>query len=372
MSRKARRIWTKSICYILVSVMLFVSIGSLLSFSSYAKDGSSNILTTDVVGTWDSSMVAEADRYFSGSTNTATQETFWTSWRDSKYVENASGSMDCDELTVYFTQDLQRNTTVRFLFRYYVRAKSGVNKTPSFNSFSMILTNPRGTTNLQYNYTTSVDSTIKQATLTVEGTFDVLSANLSQIQFADMKGYYTLDNPTVSGTMQYMFGNAFFRYFSNDVTESYGSVLEQIKTNTGNTNNSVNNQGNAIQNKLTSGFNQNHKDLTQIHNDLTKQTDTITNGYDNSGMESSNKDLSGALDSFDKAESDFTGDASGYIDSVSFYNPVGVVQVMGAISFTTAWLQSLFVNMEDWGALVMVALSLSFGLMLVGWFRFRK
>lgn len=103
-----------------------------------------------------------------------------------------------------------------------------------------------------------------------------------------------------------------------------------------------------------------------------KQTDTLTSGYDNSGMESTNKQLADSLNSFDQTESQVTDQSVEYIDAVTFFDPTSHLQLMTSVTYVSTFLQSLFVSLGDWSVLVMIALSLAFALMLVGWFKYRK
>lgn len=106
--------------------------------------------------------------------------------------------------------------------------------------------------------------------------------------------------------------------------------------------------------------------------DIVSQTDELTTGFNNSGMDSSNTALSGALTEYDNLEKEATDQSVGFIDDVSFFDPSSQVQLMTCITYCSSWLQSLFVALGDWSILVMVSLSLTLGLMLVGWFKYRK
>lgn len=107
-------------------------------------------------------------------------------------------------------------------------------------------------------------------------------------------------------------------------------------------------------------------------NDIKEQTDTLTNGFDNSGMIDTNAQLSGAIDDYDKNQDAITNDSVGFIDAVEFFNPSNSPPILAGITLCGSFLQSLFVNLGDWSSVVLVSLSLTFGLMLVGWFKFRK
>lgn len=106
--------------------------------------------------------------------------------------------------------------------------------------------------------------------------------------------------------------------------------------------------------------------------EIEQNTDTIIDGYDNSQITNDNQQLSDAMQDYDNSQAAAVGDSTGYIDDVSFFDPSSSAQVMSGITLTGSFLQSLFENLGQWGAVVMVSLSLTFGLMLVGWFKFRK
>lgn len=114
---------------------------------------------------------------------------------------------------------------------------------------------------------------------------------------------------------------------------------------------------------------------TTINNNITKQTQqqttTLTTGFDNNGMENSNASLNSSLTDYDNKEGKITDASITYIDGASFIKPSSNATLLTSISFCTAWLQSLFVNLGNWSILVMVSLSLALGLMLIGWFKYR-
>lgn len=122
-----------------------------------------------------------------------------------------------------------------------------------------------------------------------------------------------------------------------------GDVLNKIEQNTNQTNQSINNQ-----------------------------TNELTNGFDNSGLNADNNKLSGSLGEYDQAQGQVTDQSVGFIDGATFIDPTKNAGVLASITFTASWLQSLFVNIGDWSVLVVVSLSISFALMLVGWFKYRK
>lgn len=133
-----------------------------------------------------------------------------------------------------------------------------------------------------------------------------------------------------------------------------GDVLKDIRTNTNNTINAVNQQ------------------TTTITNNIQNQTDTMTNGYDNSSMSDDNTRLNTQIAQYDQAQESATNTSVSNIDAAEFINPSSNTSVFAAMTFSASFLQSLYNNLGDFGVVVMVSLSLCLGLMLVGWFKYRK
>lgn len=110
----------------------------------------------------------------------------------------------------------------------------------------------------------------------------------------------------------------------------------------------------------------------QQYNELQKQTDSLENGYDNSSMTDDNTRLNNQIDQYDQAQESATNTSVSNIDAAEFINPSSNTSVFAAMTFSASFLQSLFNNLGDFGIVVMVSLSLCLGLMLVGWFKYRK
>lgn len=133
-----------------------------------------------------------------------------------------------------------------------------------------------------------------------------------------------------------------------------GDVLKDIRSNTNNTTNAVNNQ------------------TTTITNNIKNQTDTMTNGYDNSSMTDDNTRLNNQIAQYDAAQESATNTSVSNIDAAEFVNPSSNASVFAAMTFSASFLQSLYNNLGDFSIVIMVSLSLCLGLMLVGWFKYRK
>lgn len=144
-------------------------------------------------------------------------------------------------------------------------------------------------------------------------------------------------------------------------TNYYGteySINKSIDALNSNTAAQIQNQTNSINNKIAQ--------------ETQAQTDTLTNGYDASGMNADNDRLSSSLESYDDVESQVTDQSNDYIDAVTFFDPTTHLQLMTCVTYSATFLQDLFVALGDWSVLVMLALSLVFALMLIGWFKYRK
>jgi hypothetical protein len=115
-----------------------------------------------------------------------------------------------------------------------------------------------------------------------------------------------------------------------------------------------------------------YSDNLASSSDIQKQTDDLTNGYDNSSMSSDNTRLNNQIAQYDQAQESATNTSVSNIDAAEFINPSSNTSVFAAMTFSASFLQSLYNNLGDFGIVVMVSLSLCLGLMLVGWFKYRK
>lgn len=185
--------------------------------------------------------------------------------------------------------------------------------------------------------------------LFLEGTFTAVSSSSTSSSIA----FYDQICPRVDVT------------FSQDKGAIWLSTYYVDSVSGTDLNNQTNSINNAISNQTTS-INNNINQATQ------NQTNTLTGGYDNSGMENTNKQLADSLASYDQTESQVTDQSVAYIDAVSFFDPTTHLQLMTSITYVSTFLQSLFVSLGDWSVLVMISLSLAFALMLIGWFKYRK
>lgn len=117
--------------------------------------------------------------------------------------------------------------------------------------------------------------------------------------------------------------------------------------------------------------NQTNSINSNIQKETQKQTDTMTNGYDNSSMSQDNTRLNDQISQYDQAQEETTNKSTAYIDGAEFVNPFSNATVLASVTFATSFLQSLFMNLDIWQLVVTVSLCLVLALMLVGWFKFR-
>lgn len=284
---------------------------------------------------WTSDLVLSADA-FNNSTNP------YPSSSMSLYRVSRAGSLTLsvgDTLKVYFNKKIPADSWVNFTL-YLLISYNEIASSSSFDQIHFSLNDP-GVEYLEY----SVGRNYFGAPSSQVGYFVnfhfFTSVQLEQLIFTDF-GYYLSVSNNKPGSFGATLLHETYLYYSRD-TDAYGDVLEQIEQNTGQTTDAINDQ-----------------------------TQTVTEGYDNSQIVNDNQQLADSMQDYDDSQSAAVGDSTGYIDDVSFFDPSSSAQVMSGITLTGSFLQSLFENLGQWGAVVMVSLSLTFGLMLVGWFKFRK
>lgn len=324
-----------------------------VSFSAPVEAASWTYVTGDAVGTINnftggSFALSYKDGSFSPMAPYATSE--YTSFSGHSYFR-------VSYLDYYFTSTIPAGSRVclEFGFRVWCQTASGSNVTSVlYDGLDYSMNNP---------LLDNVQVSVVQNQMT--GAFDRgfygqimfdTSVPVKMVNISDLTVWFNVSSSSASNKCYvYPYNFRVSYYPIND--NPNGDVLNQIKTNTANTNNSINNQTNSINNNIT--------------NNITNQTNTLTDGYDNAGMESSNTALSGSMNDYAAVEDQAVDQSVSYIDDVGFVSPASNSSVFAAITFTSSWLQSLFVNMGDWSLLILVSLSLSLGLMLIGWFKYR-
>lgn len=376
MEWKLRRKVNRSICACLAGIIISLSVFCCFSFPSYALDTVYSV----------SSMSFQSRNVYIESLLPVTLDV------DSRYAVAVSDSevvLDIvTQVPIYSSfPDGLSSSLYQDAIRFYGRCNSSYTWVPGVNSKDSpqisILSN-----DLIFNsYSCPIESDAPISAYFYKG--EVADKDVGFSFYIRTKVYVRFAPDTLIATNSQGFGNFYIKYAFNTVylrfmqssdSEFQEGILSSINTqgnairngidNQGNAiQGAVNNQGNAIQDAINSQSNALQDKIAQ---ETQKQTDSLENGYNNNGMESSNDDLDSALSDYDQKEDELTGQAGTLIDAITFTDSSPPGQVLAAITFTSSFLQSLFVNMGDWNFVVVVALSLVFGLMLVGWFRFRK
>lgn len=283
----------------------------------------------------------------SGTLNLSRSNASWFEIVSSdQYLTDTSGSYQTGQMRRYF-------------FRLINLSSPGTPKRTRVNGLSVSY----GTTS----------NTVGGVSFWIGSYADVVTERASAIPFG-RDGYYHYDG---SDDYVYLWCSCYaFDFLSGDFDFSLSMVnysFDSVEANFYGTDYSINQSIDALNSSMSSQIqNQTTSVNNQIAQQTQNQTNTLTKGYDSSGMNADNEKLSSSLDSYDGAESQVTDQANGYIDAVTFFDPTTHLQLMACMTYTATFLQDLFVALGDWSILIMIALSLAFALMLIGWFKYRK
>lgn len=120
---------------------------------------------------------------------------------------------------------------------------------------------------------------------------------------------------------------------------------------------------------ITSTLNANHK--AQTEND-DKNADDIMHGYDTTDQDSGNKKFDDSQKELEQVEGSLFGDALTGFSSLdmSQYSFGRFTSMLGALTFVSGFLQSAFVKMGDFGAIVTVGLVVMIATKVIGIYRF--
>lgn len=106
--------------------------------------------------------------------------------------------------------------------------------------------------------------------------------------------------------------------------------------------------------------------------DITNQTNSLEYGYDKSNTMNDNTNLNEHLDAMDQAEDNITNQGFTNIDNVSMVDvSSSPAMMLTAISFCSSFLQSLFINIGVFSYWVLISLSMTLALIIIGWMRFK-
>ena len=118
--------------------------------------------------------------------------------------------------------------------------------------------------------------------------------------------------------------------------------------------------------KVIDNNNQNHQE--QIDND-NKNTDTIVNGYDNSGLNQSNQNLSDALNKYQEEEDKLLADTKDKIEDFEFQNPFDTF--VAPLEDVAYFLNGIYMTLGSFNIPIGFSLTLTIALLCIGWYRFR-
>ena len=114
--------------------------------------------------------------------------------------------------------------------------------------------------------------------------------------------------------------------------------------------------------------NDNRLQEEQLAND-NKNHENLVNGYDKSNMDASAGKLSGSLDNYEAKESELIGSVSGYIDHFTYSDPFS--KFTAPLSDVSYFLTGIYTGLGALNIPIAFSLTLSIGLICIGWYRFR-
>ena len=114
--------------------------------------------------------------------------------------------------------------------------------------------------------------------------------------------------------------------------------------------------------------NDNRLSQEQLAND-NKNHENLVNGYDKSNMDASSNKLSSALDRYENKESELIGSVSGYIDHFTYSDPFS--KFTAPLSDVSYFLTGIYTGLGALNIPIAFSLTLSIGLICIGWYRFR-
>lgn len=118
--------------------------------------------------------------------------------------------------------------------------------------------------------------------------------------------------------------------------------------------------------EIIANDNQLHQD--QLAND-DKNADQIMNGYDNSGMNSTNQKLGGSMSDYEEKEQELLGSVQGHIDDFEYQDPFA--QFTAPLADFSFFLTGIYTGLGAFNIPIAFSLTLSIGLICIGWYRFR-
>lgn len=169
---------------------------------------------------------------------------------------------------------------------------------------------------------------------------------------------------------------------------------DQIRNSLDVVNNSINKQGKNITDKLQSQINNDNSNTTKITNAINaaskaeidaanknsqaeinaadKNANDIMHDYDTTNQDADNQKFADSQKELQEVEDNLFGQAVSGFDALdmSNYNISHLTTVLPAFSFVSGFLQSLYVNMGDFGVVVTVGLVVMIASKVIGLYRF--
>lgn len=105
--------------------------------------------------------------------------------------------------------------------------------------------------------------------------------------------------------------------------------------------------------------------LTDINNSINSQTGTLTDGYDNSGLNSSGNDLSNSVNDYDNIESNLMTNVD--FSDVELTDAFSLPAFVNTTTLYTSFLQGIYTNLGDAGIIVICSLCIAFAFALIGY-----
>lgn len=165
------------------------------------------------------------------------------------------------------------------------------------------------------------------------------------------------------------------------VTTHGQNIYNQLNTQRGKLSSELQNKMQAVQEALQSTLNDNTTTLfdqmfdqrnkldSHIKGYVSEQTDTLTGGYDNSGMESDKSELDDAMSQYEQVEDELFEDAKGYINDFEFDTPFDAFT--GPLSDISYFLSGMFSALGPMNVVITFSLTLTIAMVMIGWYRFK-
>ncbi len=120
-------------------------------------------------------------------------------------------------------------------------------------------------------------------------------------------------------------------------------------------------------------INNNNSNTDKITQNQDKNTDQALNGYDPSALDNSSNNLNDTLTEYSELENSITESMESYLDNFEYHNlnnyPSGV---LASLLFFGNYIQSIFESLNHFNLPITLGLTLTFVLMLIGYFRYGR